>query len=77
MAIQSYSNGVITVTYDSEVCTHAARCVKGLPGVFDVKRKPWIDVDGAHAEQIASQVAKCPSGALKFAKEHGKGGCDV
>lgn len=77
MAIQRHTNGEITVTYDSEVCTHAGRCVKGLPAVFDVKRKPWIDVDGASPEQVAAQVAKCPSGALNFIKEHGKGGCDV
>lgn len=68
MPIQSYTNGDVTVTYDPEVCTHAARCVKGLPGVFDIKRKPWIDVDGAAAEEIAAQVAKCPSGALTFAR---------
>lgn len=74
MAIQRYTNGEITVTYDLEVCTHAGRCVKGLPSVFDVKRKPWIDVDAAAPEQVAAQVAKCPSGALKFVKEHGRGG---
>jgi len=66
MSIQRYTNGDVTVTYDPDICTHAGRCVKGLPSVFDVKRKPWIDVDGAPAEQVAAQVAKCPSGALKF-----------
>ena len=71
MTIERYTNGRITVTYDSKVCTHAGRCVKGLPGVFDIKRKPWIDVEGAAAEEIAAQVAKCPSGALAFAREDG------
>jgi uncharacterized Fe-S cluster protein YjdI len=68
MSIQTYTNGKITVTYDPKVCTHAARCVKGLASVFDAARKPWIDVDGASAEQIAAQVGKCPSGALTFAR---------
>lgn len=72
MPIQSYTNGEITVTYDSDTCTHAARCVKGLPSVFDIKRKPWIDVDGATADQVAAQVAKCPSGALKFVRNDAK-----
>lgn len=72
MPTQHYTNGTITVSYDSDICTHAGRCVKGLPAVFDVKRKPWIDVDGATAEQIAAQVAKCPSGALSFARNDGE-----
>lgn len=72
MSVQSYTNGDVTVTYDPKICTHAGRCVKGLPGVFDIKRKPWIDVDGATADEIAAQVGKCPSGALTFARGGGK-----
>ena len=66
MPVEQHTNGSITITYDSEVCTHAARCVKGLPGVFDAKRKPWIDPDGAPPAEIEAQVARCPSGALQF-----------
>jgi uncharacterized Fe-S cluster protein YjdI len=66
MSVERYTNGKITVTYDSKVCTHASRCVKGLPAVFDAGKTPWINPDGATAEQIAAQVAKCPSGALGF-----------
>jgi uncharacterized Fe-S cluster protein YjdI len=69
MAVERYSNGDITVTYDTEICTHAARCVKGLPAVFDAKRKPWVDIEGATAGEIEAQVAKCPSRALKFMRE--------
>ena len=60
MSIQRYTNGDVTVTYDPDICTHAGRCVKGLPSVFDVKRKPWIDVDGAPAEQVAAQLPNAP-----------------
>lgn len=66
MAVQTYTNGEITVTYDPDVCTHAGRCVKGLPGVFDAKRQPWIDPNAADADAIEAQVAKCPSRALGF-----------
>jgi uncharacterized Fe-S cluster protein YjdI len=69
MPIEKHTNGSITVSYDSDVCTHAGRCVKGLPAVFDVKRKPWIDPDGASAEEVEAQVARCPSGALKFSRD--------
>ena len=66
MPVERYTNGKVTVTYDTETCTHAGRCVKGLPGVFDAKRKPWVDPDAASPEEIAAQIAKCPSGALGF-----------
>ncbi len=71
MAIERYSNGEITVTYDPDICIHAGRCVKGLPGVFDAKRKPWIDPNGATADEIELQVSKCPSRALGFIREGG------
>ena len=69
MPVERYSNGDITVTYDPEICTHAARCVKGLPAVFNADKKPWVDIDGASAEEIERQVGKCPSRALKFMRE--------
>jgi uncharacterized Fe-S cluster protein YjdI len=72
MAIERHSNGEITVTYDPQVCTHAGRCVKGLPVVFDAKREPWIDVNGATAAEVEAQVARCPSGALKFIRGDAK-----
>jgi uncharacterized Fe-S cluster protein YjdI len=68
MAAEQHTNGIITISYDAEVCTHAARCVKGLPGVFDANRKPWIDPNGATPAEIESQVSRCPSGALRFAR---------
>jgi uncharacterized Fe-S cluster protein YjdI len=61
-----YRNDTIRVRYDSKVCTQAAECVKGLPSVFDVDRKPWVNVDGAPVAEIKRQVAACPSGALSF-----------
>lgn len=69
MAIHEYKGDGFTVTFDPDVCTHAGRCVKGLPGVFDGKRKPWIDPGGATAEEIEKQISKCPSRALGFVRE--------
>ena len=63
--LQTYSSESITVTFDPTRCTHSARCLRGLPQVFDVKRKRWIDPDAAAADVIAAQVARCPSGALQ------------
>ena len=62
--MQEYRNDDIIVRFDPKVCTHSANCVRGLPAVFDVRRRAWVDVSAASAEAIAAQVAKCPSGAL-------------
>lgn len=64
--IQSYSAPGITVTFDPNVCIHAAVCVKGLPAVFDVKRKRWIQPEHASVDEVAAQVRRCPSGALQY-----------
>ena len=62
-----YSNGEITVIWKPDVCMHSGKCFTGLPQVFDPKRRPWIDMSKAGAQQIIDQVKKCPSGALSIA----------
>lgn len=63
-AMQEYRNHDVIVRFDPKVCIHSGNCVRGLPAVFDVRRRAWVDVNAASAEAIAAQVAKCPSGAL-------------
>lgn len=63
--LQTYEGDGITVTFDPALCIHSGRCVRGLPAVFDVKRTRWIDVRAATPDEIAEQVARCPSGALQ------------
>jgi CDGSH-type Zn-finger protein len=50
---------------------HFAECVRGLPRVFDVKKRPWIQPENASAEQVAEVVRRCPSGALHYRLEEG------
>ena len=64
--IQIYESPDITVTFDPKLCIHSAACIKGLPAVFDVKDKRWVRPERAAAEEVAAQVARCPSGALQF-----------
>jgi uncharacterized Fe-S cluster protein YjdI len=66
MTRRSYSGGDVTISFDPEVCEHSGNCVSGLPAVFDTERKPWIDPDGAGAEETIEQVGRCPSGALRI-----------
>jgi uncharacterized Fe-S cluster protein YjdI len=62
-----YSGAEVTVTFDKEVCIHAASCIRELPAVFDLEGKPWIQPDAASAAEVAAQVGRCPSGALQIA----------
>jgi uncharacterized Fe-S cluster protein YjdI len=66
MSRKTYEGERIDVSFDNEVCIHSGECVRGLPAVFDTKRRPWIDPDGADAEAVAAQVERCPSGALRY-----------
>jgi uncharacterized Fe-S cluster protein YjdI len=63
--LQTYEAPGITVTFDPNVCTHSARCVRGLPAVFDIRERRWVRLENASAAEVAAQVARCPSGALQ------------
>ncbi|HEV8599455.1 MAG TPA: (4Fe-4S)-binding protein [Gemmatimonadales bacterium] len=64
-ALQVYETPDITVTFEPALCIHSGNCVRGLPAVFDVRRKRWVAPEAASADAVAAQVARCPSGALK------------
>jgi uncharacterized Fe-S cluster protein YjdI len=64
--IKEYSNGEITVVWQSSKCSHSANCVKNLSSVFQPKNQPWIKMENASSEEISATVAKCPSGALSI-----------
>lgn len=69
---KQYVGESIDVYYDVSLCVHAAECVRGLPEVFDTKRKPWILPDGAEAPYVATVIERCPSGALQFVRKDGE-----
>lgn len=65
---KEYSNGEVTVVWQSGKCIHSGNCVKNNPDVFQPKEKPWIKIDGSSTEKIIETVQKCPSGTLTFYK---------
>jgi uncharacterized Fe-S cluster protein YjdI len=67
--LQTYETDEITVTFDPNLCIHSGVCVRGLPPVFDVRRKRWVQPDLATPEQVAAQIDRCPSGALQYRLE--------
>lgn len=66
--IQQYESPRITVTFNPNICEHSGVCVRGLPSVFNVKRKQWIRPEAASPDEVAAQVECCPSGALQYRK---------
>lgn len=67
---QTYETPGIIVTFDPNICIHSGVCVRGLPLVFDVKRKHWVRPELASAEEVAAQVRRCPSGALQYQRKN-------
>ena len=61
---KEYSNSETTVVWQAEKCVHSGVCLMGLSKVFSLRKKPWINMEGATSSEIETQVAKCPSGAL-------------
>jgi len=61
-----YTKGDLTVVWKPEQCIHSTVCWKSLSEVFNPKKHPWIDMEGADVERIKEQVSKCPSGALSY-----------
>lgn len=63
---KTYDNGEIKILWQPHLCQHTGICFKGLPGVFDPRRRPWIVPENATNEEIIAQVKCCPSGALSI-----------
>lgn len=63
--VKRYTRDGVTIVWKPDLCTHSTRCFHGLPAVFDPRRRPWVDLEGAEMEAIIQQVKQCPSGALR------------
>lgn len=63
---KEYTNGEVTVVWQSGKCIHSAVCVKNLSAVFQPQTQPWIKLENATTDEVINTVKKCPSGALSF-----------
>jgi uncharacterized Fe-S cluster protein YjdI/CDGSH-type Zn-finger protein len=68
---RAYSAPGVTVFYDRGRCLHFAECIRGLPEVFDARKRLWIQPENASAEDVAEVVRRCPSGALHYRLKEG------
>ncbi len=69
--VHEYHNDRISVTWDGARCIHAAECLRALPQVFNVGKRPWVQPDRASADEVAEAVMSCPTGALHFTRKDG------
>lgn len=73
MVRKLYTGPLVNVSFDGEICQHAAECVRGMPEVFDTSKRPWIDPEMADTSELADKlrevIRRCPSGALNV-EEH-------
>ncbi len=65
---RTYRNDEITVYWKPDLCCHSTRCIRNLPGVFNLGRKPWIDLSAGSTAKIIETVEMCPTGALSYKK---------
>jgi uncharacterized Fe-S cluster protein YjdI len=63
---KTYTVEDLTVKWEPHKCIHSAICFHGLPMVFDPRKRPWININGAPKNDIIAQVKRCPSGALSL-----------
>jgi len=68
MVTRTYEKDDLTVFWDSSRCIHTGICLRALPAVFDVTSRPWVQVDNSSADEIATAVRKCPTGALRYVR---------
>ena len=68
---RTYANEAIEVQWEPRLCIHTQNCVRGLGEVFDPQARPWVRIDAADAERIATTVLTCPTGALHFRRLDG------
>lgn len=74
MAKRTYEDEAIRVHWDSSRCIHVGLCLREGMGVFDVGRRPWVDLSLADTETIVAAIEACPSGALQYERVDGAPG---
>ena len=67
--LEHYAGEAIVIHDNRGICAHAGRCTDGLKSVFKLGSEPWIDPDGASAQEIKKTIESCPSGALSYTVE--------
>jgi len=63
---RKYTNGEITVNWYPRKCIHATTCYRELIDVFNPRKRPWVNMEGATTEEIIRVEKLCPTQALTY-----------
>lgn len=63
---KEYRGEKISILDNRGVCNHNGACVRRMPQVFSVSKRPWINPDGDTPDAIKFINALCPSGSLSY-----------
>lgn len=69
--LKKYAGDGIEVGWEPKLCIHVANCIRALPQVFDPDARPWVNVEGASADEVAGAIESCPTGALTYVRTDG------
>ncbi|NLV20442.1 MAG: hypothetical protein GXY49_00380 [Syntrophomonadaceae bacterium] len=68
---KEYRNNDIIIYWYPQDCSHAGKCWQTLPSVFDMEKRPWVNISGSSPEVIIKTIDKCPSRALQYSLPQG------